>query len=96
MKAGVLTRYPACIDRVHPDQPERFETRGHTAHLRAAQVPIPGETVGTLFSYRTDEQHRNFYQMRLDRLRNAEKAKQSQQRVKDPVFFPAAPKGDPL
>lgn len=37
---------------------------------------------------------RSFYQMRIDRLRNLEIAKRSQQRVKDPTFFPAAPKGD--
>lgn len=38
--------------------------------------------------------HRNFYQMRLDRLKNIETAKRNQQRLKDPSFFPAAPKGD--
>ncbi|ERF76040.1 hypothetical protein EPUS_01373 [Endocarpon pusillum Z07020] len=39
--------------------------------------------------------HRNFYQMRIDRIRNAEMAKRAQQRVKDPTFFPSAPKNDP-
>lgn len=38
--------------------------------------------------------HRNFYQMRLDRRTNIEKAKREQARLKDPAFFPAAPKGD--
>ncbi|OAG38398.1 hypothetical protein AYO21_07381 [Fonsecaea monophora] len=38
--------------------------------------------------------HKNFYQMRIDRLRNLEVAKRNQQRMKDPSFFPAAPKGD--
>ncbi|KIX10315.1 uncharacterized protein Z518_01397 [Rhinocladiella mackenziei CBS 650.93] len=37
---------------------------------------------------------KNFYQMRLDRLRNLELAKRNQQRMKDPSFFPTAPKGD--
>jgi len=37
---------------------------------------------------------RNFYQMRLDRRANMERAKREQARVKDPTFFPAAPKGD--
>ncbi|OCT54885.1 hypothetical protein CLCR_03107 [Cladophialophora carrionii] len=38
--------------------------------------------------------HRNFFQMRIDRLRNLEIAKRNQQRIKDPSFFPAAPRGD--
>lgn len=38
--------------------------------------------------------HRNFYQMRLDRRTNMERAKREQSRMKDPTFFPAAPKGD--
>ncbi|KAI1617816.1 VPS4-associated protein 1 [Exophiala viscosa] len=38
--------------------------------------------------------HKNFYQMRIDRIRNMEAAKRSQQRIKDPSFFPATPKGD--
>ncbi|KIW71440.1 hypothetical protein PV04_03609 [Phialophora macrospora] len=38
--------------------------------------------------------HKNFFQMRIDRLRNLEIAKRNQQRIKDPSFFPAVPKGD--
>lgn len=38
--------------------------------------------------------HRNFYQMRLDRRANMERAKREQARMKDPAFFPAAPAGD--
>ncbi|EXJ62965.1 hypothetical protein A1O7_03409 [Cladophialophora yegresii CBS 114405] len=38
--------------------------------------------------------HRHFFQMRIDRLRNLEIAKRNQQRIKDPSFFPAAPRGD--
>lgn len=37
---------------------------------------------------------RNFYQMRIDRTRNLELAKRNQQRIRDPGFFPAPPKGD--
>jgi hypothetical protein len=32
--------------------------------------------------------------MRLDRLRNIETAKRNAQRINNPTFFPAAPKGD--
>ncbi|ETN40249.1 uncharacterized protein HMPREF1541_04525 [Cyphellophora europaea CBS 101466] len=38
--------------------------------------------------------HRNFYQMRIERLRNIEVARRNQQRIKDPTFFPKAPTGD--
>lgn len=37
---------------------------------------------------------RNFFQMRIDRQRQMEIAKRNQQRIKDPNFFPAAPRGD--
>ncbi|PGH16455.1 hypothetical protein AJ79_01786 [Helicocarpus griseus UAMH5409] len=38
--------------------------------------------------------HKNFYQMRIDRLRNMEIAKRNRERMKDPGLFPSAPKND--
>ncbi|KAL4927189.1 AAA-ATPase Vps4-associated 1 family protein [Aspergillus undulatus] len=37
--------------------------------------------------------HKNFYQMRIDRMRNIEAAKRNRQRLQDPSFFPSAPSG---
>lgn len=37
---------------------------------------------------------KSFYQMRIDRIRNAELARRNRERLKDPASFPAAPKGD--
>ncbi|KAK1139029.1 hypothetical protein N8T08_001333 [Aspergillus melleus] len=37
--------------------------------------------------------HKNFYAMRLERLRNAEVAKRNRQRMQDPSFFPSVPSG---
>jgi hypothetical protein len=37
---------------------------------------------------------RNFFQMRLDRLRNMEQAKRNRERLKDPSTFPSVPKSD--
>jgi AAA-ATPase Vps4-associated protein 1 len=37
---------------------------------------------------------RDFYRMRVERIRTAELAKRNQQRMKDPSFFPTAPRGD--
>ncbi|KIW10162.1 hypothetical protein PV08_11123 [Exophiala spinifera] len=37
---------------------------------------------------------KNFFQMRIDRQRNMEIAKRNQQRIRDPNFFPAPPRGD--
>jgi len=38
--------------------------------------------------------HKNFYQMRIDRLRNAEMAKRNRERLKNPTVFPSVPSGD--
>ncbi|PKY02202.1 DUF1742-domain-containing protein [Aspergillus campestris IBT 28561] len=37
--------------------------------------------------------HKTFYQLRLDRLRNAETARRNLQRMRDPSFFPSVPSG---
>ncbi|CAG7930895.1 unnamed protein product [Penicillium olsonii] len=39
--------------------------------------------------------HKNFYQMRIDRLRNIEMAKRNQERMKNPSLFPSVPSGNP-
>ncbi|KAI9829057.1 MAG: hypothetical protein M1832_000080 [Thelocarpon impressellum] len=39
--------------------------------------------------------HKNFYQMRVDRLRNADLAKRTRERLKNPSAFPSVPSGDP-
>ncbi|KAL5342554.1 VPS4-associated protein 1 [Aspergillus crustosus] len=37
--------------------------------------------------------HKNFYQMRIDRMRNMEAAKRNRQRFQDPSCFPSVPSG---
>ncbi|MCJ1324478.1 hypothetical protein MMC10_001140 [Thelotrema lepadinum] len=39
--------------------------------------------------------HRNFYQMRLDKLRHAEIARRNRERLSNPSAFPAVPSGNP-
>ncbi|KAJ5931536.1 hypothetical protein N7516_006025 [Penicillium verrucosum] len=39
--------------------------------------------------------HKNFYQMRIDRLRNIEMAKRHQERLRQPSLFPSVPSGNP-
>ncbi|KAJ5502206.1 hypothetical protein N7463_005080 [Penicillium fimorum] len=39
--------------------------------------------------------HKNFYQMRIDRLRNIEIAKRNQERLRQPSLFPSVPSGNP-
>ncbi|CAG8930902.1 unnamed protein product [Penicillium salamii] len=39
--------------------------------------------------------HKNFYQMRIDRLRNIEMAKRNSERLKNPSLFPSVPSGNP-
>ncbi|KAF2799036.1 DUF1742-domain-containing protein [Melanomma pulvis-pyrius CBS 109.77] len=38
---------------------------------------------------------KNFYQMRLDKIRNAEIAKRNRERLKNPTLFPSVPSGNP-
>ncbi|KAF2737304.1 DUF1742-domain-containing protein, partial [Polyplosphaeria fusca] len=38
--------------------------------------------------------NKNFYQMRIDKMRNAEIAKRNRERLKNPSLFPSAPTGD--
>ncbi|CAP99116.1 Pc22g18280 [Penicillium rubens Wisconsin 54-1255] len=38
---------------------------------------------------------KNFYQMRIDRLRNIEMAKRNQERLRQPSLFPSVPSGNP-
>ncbi|KAL4785743.1 VPS4-associated protein 1 [Aspergillus varians] len=44
-------------------------------------------------SPRIFELHKNFYQMRIDRMRNMEVAKRNRQRLQDPSLFPSVPSG---
>ncbi|KAJ5963553.1 uncharacterized protein N7479_003429 [Penicillium vulpinum] len=39
--------------------------------------------------------HKNFYQMRIDRLRNIEISRRNQERLKQPSLFPSVPSGNP-
>ncbi|KAJ5342023.1 hypothetical protein N7541_011147 [Penicillium brevicompactum] len=39
--------------------------------------------------------HKNFYQMRIERLRSIEMAKRNQERMKNPSLFPSVPTGNP-
>ncbi|MCJ1475219.1 hypothetical protein MMC13_003880 [Lambiella insularis] len=38
--------------------------------------------------------HKNFFQMRIDRIRNAEISKRNRERLKNPAAFPSVPSGD--
>jgi len=40
------------------------------------------------------ELHKNIFQMRLDRIRNAEITKRNRERLKNPSAFPSVPRGD--
>lgn len=46
------------------------------------------------FSSSWSRTQRNFYQMRINRLRERELAKRNAERLRDPALFPSVPKGD--
>ncbi|KAK5100036.1 hypothetical protein LTR70_007998 [Exophiala xenobiotica] len=76
------------------DEPAKVAEEEKDQKLKALDAKA---TTGTSLADDSPRQfmlHRNFYQMRLDRRTNMEKARREQARMKDPTFFPAAPKGD--
>ncbi|GKZ21854.1 hypothetical protein AbraIFM66951_009387 [Aspergillus brasiliensis] len=52
-----------------------------------------GATASSDDSPRVFALHKNFYQMRIDRMRNAEVARRNRQRLQDPSLFPSVPTG---
>ncbi|GKZ35004.1 hypothetical protein AbraIFM66950_005443 [Aspergillus brasiliensis] len=52
-----------------------------------------GATASSDDSPRVFALHKNFYQMRIDRMRNAEIARRNRQRLQDPSLFPSVPNG---
>ncbi|KAF7589140.1 hypothetical protein BBP40_004710 [Aspergillus hancockii] len=56
--------------------------------LKSATSESPSDDGPRIFAL-----HKNFYQMRIDRLRNLEAAKRNRQRLQDPSFFPSVPSG---
>lgn len=54
-------------------------------------LPLPF-TTHTLYAY---IRYRSFYQMRLDKIRNAELAKRNRERLNNPANFPSVPSSNP-
>ena len=55
--------------------------------------PLACSMLGMFKASRYLTDNRNFYQMRLDRIRNAEIAKRNRERLKNPSVFPSVPAG---
>lgn len=64
----------------------KYATRGVPEMLHCAAIYCDARDANI--------EHRNFYQMRVDRIRNMELAKRQRERLSNPSSFPAAPKGD--
>ncbi|KAI4132036.1 MAG: hypothetical protein LQ347_002713 [Umbilicaria vellea] len=52
-------------------------------------APSPVDDIPRIYAL-----HKNFYQMRLDRIRNSEIAKRNRERLKNPTVFPSVPKNE--
>ena len=61
--------------------------RTYSLHKSASTYPSPKAPC-------INRMIRNFYQMRIDRLRNIQQAKRNQERLMDPTLFPSIPKND--
>ncbi|KAL2809977.1 VPS4-associated protein 1 [Aspergillus granulosus] len=69
------------------DEKERNEKIDAIKKAQSASTPTADDSP-RIFSL-----HKNFYQMRVDRIRNMEAAKRNRQRLQDPSFFPSVPSG---
>ncbi|KAF2013800.1 DUF1742-domain-containing protein [Aaosphaeria arxii CBS 175.79] len=58
--------------------------------LSKSREEVPADQGPRIFSL-----NKNFYQMRIDKIKNAEIAKRNRERMKNPSFFPSVPSGDP-
>ncbi|BCR85152.1 AAA-ATPase Vps4-associated 1 family protein [Aspergillus chevalieri] len=72
------------------DEKERDDKINSLRKQEKAQGQGQGST-STDDSPRVFSLHKNFYQMRVDRLRNIEMAKRNRQRLQDPSLFPSVP-----
>ncbi|THC89333.1 hypothetical protein EYZ11_011216 [Aspergillus tanneri] len=58
------------------------------ASIKKSEAPSSSDDSPRIFTL-----HKNFYQMRLERLRSIEAAKRNRQKLQDPSFFPSVPSG---
>ncbi|KAF9738720.1 UPF0589 protein C32H8.01c [Paraphaeosphaeria minitans] len=66
--------------------------RSWASHIHPEQVRLVSVSSFKVFSADT---RRNFYQMRIDRIRNAEAAKRNRERLSNPANLPSPPSGFP-
>jgi len=67
---------------------KKGDDKGKTGSDKGASSPKVEETP------RVYSLHKNFYQMRVDRIRKAEIARRNRERLKSPTTFPSVPTGD--
>lgn len=80
-----LTYHRSRVSRNRP--PRRMTRRGYLRCISISLCSCMGLYVIIANSCR------NFYQMRIDRMRNAEMARRNRQRLQDPSLFPSVPTG---
>ncbi|KAL5000723.1 VPS4-associated protein 1 [Aspergillus recurvatus] len=81
-------------DKDKDDSSERADDRKEEKERDDKINAITKQSTSTSdYSPRIFALHKNFYQMRVDRMRNIEAAKRNRQRLQDPSFFPSVPSG---
>ncbi|KAF3405228.1 Acyl-coenzyme A thioesterase 9 [Talaromyces pinophilus] len=71
------------------DEAEKEKNEKINDLRKAAEAKETGDDSPRIF-----ELHKNFYQMRINRLRNIEMTKRNAERLRNPASFPSVPKGD--
>ncbi|MCJ1283845.1 hypothetical protein MMC26_003176 [Xylographa opegraphella] len=81
-------------DKKDPKEGDQEEkTKEAAAQKEAEKEKDDKACAGTCFAKRDGTSDQNFFQMRLDRIRNAEISKRNRERLKNPSAFPSVPSG---
>ncbi|KAF2280604.1 DUF1742-domain-containing protein [Westerdykella ornata] len=75
------------------EEEDKAEEKAKDAKI--AQLSKTKDEAQTAQGPRIYSLNKSFYQMRLDRIRNAEIAKRNREKMSDPNYFPSVPSNDP-
>ncbi|KAK2845280.1 hypothetical protein FQN49_005877 [Arthroderma sp. PD_2] len=76
------------------DEESKKDEKEKDDKIKSIQNAAGSESASTDDTPRIYSLHKNFYQMRVDRLRAIERSKRDRQRLQNPSTFPSVPKSD--
>lgn len=94
-KASMIKKSQLPVLTANKDQRALKDKREDSSRPRSSCIPTKQVRMSRATFPIILTLHRSFYQMRLDKLRNAEIAKRNRERLNDPKNFPSVPSGNP-